>query len=349
MNLKHLTDTELLSSTTSSVKNETAATTQVLHHFREIERRRLYSAQKFCSLYEMAIKIWGYTEDQAMYRISAMRMLKELPEIEEKISDGRLTLTHLNMARTHFRKEKKHSSIEPSRELKLEILGKLERVSARETKKVLRSYSSLPIEIPRDEIKPLTDDLVLVKFAAEKCVEDQTAHLKGLLAHSHPDISLGELYKKLCDLGQKEWAHAKEPKIRMREPENGTRELKNSSESRVFKNSPGTFRVTPHNNSKAAGVRFVWARDGQKCTNCDSTFAVEKDHRLAKAKGGPDTPENMRLLCRSCNQRAAIETYGLEKMDTYLNKTPPSVKSPAVAYIRSSSRQKWRPSSRTLN
>ena len=66
MNLKSLTDKELLDSADYAVRTETEATTKVLHHFREIERRRLYAAEEFKSLYEMAMKKYNYSEDQAM-------------------------------------------------------------------------------------------------------------------------------------------------------------------------------------------------------------------------------------------------------------------------------------------
>src|SRR5260221_140198 len=129
MNLKHLNDIELLNCTDRAVDGERAAITIVLHHFKEIERRRLYSAHKYSSLFQMAMDRYGYTEDQANYRISAMRLLKELPELEEKIASGALSLTHLNMARTHFRNEKKQTSKEPSREEKLEVLRQMENTS----------------------------------------------------------------------------------------------------------------------------------------------------------------------------------------------------------------------------
>ena len=33
-----------------------------------------------------------------------------------------------------------------------------------------------------------------------------------------------------------------------------------------------------------------------------------------------NSEENLRLLCRSCNQRAAIEKLGMNKMNQYLNR-----------------------------
>ncbi|NUM88778.1 MAG: HNH endonuclease, partial [Bdellovibrionales bacterium] len=51
-----------------------------------------------------------------------------------------------------------------------------------------------------------------------------------------------------------------------------------------------------------------------KCENCHSVYALEIDHRIPRALGGTNDAPNLRLLCRSCNQRAAIQVFGLRKM-----------------------------------
>lgn len=94
---------------------------------------------------------------------------------------------------------------------------------------------------------------------------------------------------KLADLGLKEWDNTAAPRDRERQ----------KSESQ-------------------AGIRREVFRRDRSCTNCGSTFALETDHRIAKAMGGPSTLGNLRLLCRNCNQRAAIESYGMKQMGRYL-------------------------------
>ena len=64
--------------------------------------------------------------------------------------------------------------------------------------------------------------------------------------------------------------------------------------------------------------RIVWHRDDGKCTLCSSHYALEFDHIKPFSKGGGETPENLRLICRTCNQRAAIRKVGLEKMVEHL-------------------------------
>lgn len=95
MNLQNLSDEKLDQQTLESVKAETKSTLRVLHHLREVDKRRLFSKLKFKSLVDYAENRLGYPYDQAWRRIEAMRLLKEMPEIEEKIADGTLNLTNI--------------------------------------------------------------------------------------------------------------------------------------------------------------------------------------------------------------------------------------------------------------
>lgn len=46
---------------------------------------------------------------------------------------------------------------------------------------------------------------------------------------------------------------------------------------------------------------FVMARDGYQCVLCGSKENLTLDHIYPWSKGGPDTEDNLRVLCRSCN------------------------------------------------
>ena len=52
MNLRQLSDELLDQEMLRSVKDETASAIKVLHHLREVERRRLFSKLKYPSLLE---------------------------------------------------------------------------------------------------------------------------------------------------------------------------------------------------------------------------------------------------------------------------------------------------------
>jgi hypothetical protein len=54
----------------------------------------------------------------------------------------------------------------------------------------------------------------------------------------------------------------------------------------------------------------VWKRDLGRCQNCGSTYALQMDHIKAFAAGGKSTADNLRLLCRNCNQsRGYVSPY----------------------------------------
>jgi len=97
MNLQHLSDESLDQQTFESVKAETESTLRVLHHLREVDKRRLFSKLQFRSLLDYAENRLGYPYDQAWRRIEAMRLLREMPEIETKIADGTLNLTNIGV------------------------------------------------------------------------------------------------------------------------------------------------------------------------------------------------------------------------------------------------------------
>ncbi len=125
-------------------------------------------------------------------------------------------------------------------------------------------------------------------------IEDQNLRakllkLKGKFAHTNPNISLEELMHKLCDQA-------------------------------LAEKLPSAPKVT----SLAELRRSVWKRDQSRCTHCKSTYALEIDHIVPRALGGGSTFENMRLLCRNCNQRSAIEHFGVKKMERHIHRNAES-------------------------
>ena len=71
----------------------------------------------------------------------------------------------------------------------------------------------------------------------------------------------------------------------------------------------------------------VWVRDQGRCTYvdpetgraCESQYALEFDPIFPFAKGGEQTPENLRIACRTHNQLHALHEYGEKKMSQWSN------------------------------
>lgn len=139
MNLKYLTDTELLKELERCVQQERQLSIKVLHHMREVDRRRLYSDQGCKSLFDYATSKLGYSAGAAYRRVQAARMLAEIPEIEEKIQGGLLNLTHITDAASFFRENKIHK-----KEEKKEILTQVQGLNKRDTSIKLHEYAKKP-------------------------------------------------------------------------------------------------------------------------------------------------------------------------------------------------------------
>jgi len=350
MNLRNLSDQVLQTKTENLAQQEREILTELLHHLSEIETRRLYSALGFKSLFDYAVKKLSYSADQAARRISAMRLMKELPEIEAKIETGELTLTNLSLAHSLFRKE------EASRSDKIDVLKELENKSTRDAEKIILSRASEPTLLRHDRTRVVAGHKIEICFIADERLGEKLEKVRGLLAHSNPNCTMAELIEKLCDLSIEKLS----PAHQVRKTRNRAARLSNPtshapvnlskecSEPTVpalslepaipstksftafeqdVDSKPGAPRghcvraeaKTSKTCARSRQIsrvlrRTIWQRDQGKCSNCDSSYALEIDHLQPKSLGGSDHIENLRLLCRSCNQRAAIEELGLAKM-----------------------------------
>jgi hypothetical protein len=89
-------------------------------------------------------------------------------------------------------------------------LERLENKSKREAEQVILKTSAHTIK--PDQVKAISNEHSVVQFTATHELLDKIERLKGLLAHSHPNLSLAELMSKLCDLGLEKFDPGRAPK-----------------------------------------------------------------------------------------------------------------------------------------
>ena len=97
--------------------------------------------------------------------------------------------------------------------------------------------------------------------------------------------------------------------------------------------APQATKLLGQSRGVSAALRAqIWRESDGRCAyvaadsgkRCDSTFGLEIEHCLPFALGGSSKDAgNLRLLCKQHNQLQAIETYGLGKMEKYLNSKSP--------------------------
>lgn len=302
--LRSLSHSELILRTSALVAEERRVSTEVLRHLREIESRRLFSEMGFGSMYEMLTRHFGYSEGSAHRRLSASRLLKEIPEIEPALKVGKLTLTTVSLAQNFFQAEKKSGTAYTST-AKQELLKSLEGKSRLETEKELANRAPHAARPERERV--LNSNERELRITLTEAQLAKLKKLKMLLSHQNPNWTYAELIEHLADSELKR----KDPE--MKAPSPGEAKRNRSVKRADSRYVPASLRVA------------IWKRAGGKCEKaealtgrrCESRFRLQIDHRIPLALGGRTVPENLRLLCRNCNIHAAFEALGPEVMNRY--------------------------------
>jgi hypothetical protein len=285
LNLKHLTDDELEHSLGRLVRTERETITAILYHLLEVNRRRLYSKHKCESLHQYACKHFGYSESEAGLRITAMYLLKELPQAATQIEEGSISLTNLAQAQVHFRKEAKEN-IPRTLEEKLELLSKLENCSKLEAKQVIADEAETLFRLGGIHV-PLSrnEDMLFRPEARLKAKLKRLKEVTGL-------VSLEELIEQMADLGLKTWDPAEKAKRAL--IRKAKKETQRKSQKEMENKKPDTQaadraeenfsipepkrRVEKTRSIKMEVRHQVQLRDDQACMNCGSRKNLQFDH-----------------------------------------------------------------------
>lgn len=181
MSLKQLTNAELIESTKSALKRACEAEVVVLRHFQEIEERRLWTGVG--SIYRYLGETFSLTSDQVYPRLQAMRLMRAIPEVEQKIEDG----------------EERVVSVEEKRE----VLESLTSTSTKEAEKVLaEKYPET--HRPPEKVKPVGGNLNLVQmYFSDEMLKEINA-LKAKYSHQMPSGKIEDLVGILIQIEKRQ-------------------------------------------------------------------------------------------------------------------------------------------------
>ena len=301
--LANLKDKELLDAIKILTQSERDLVVKILQHLREIERRRLYADLGYSSLFDYSVRELGFSEGQANRRITAMRMMKEIPEMEAKIATGQLNLSNVQQAQTLIREmEKSTPEHKLCKEQKLEILAKVEGKSVREAQKELISLSPA-LALPVERERAVTEDITEVRFLMTESLKAKLEELRSLLGSKGATMSYAELFDMMTDLSIAAVKAKKFGKKRTIEEARDTKveESRSTPKASASENPRYVPKAIQHE---------VWKRDRGCCTQCGSRKHLNYDHIKPVALGGSSSMNNLRLLCFGCNQRASVKIFG---------------------------------------
>jgi hypothetical protein len=171
--LEKLKDSELHLNLKNLVTKERELLYEILLHIAEVDRRKLYLAMAYPSLWEYMLSL-GYSESSAYRRIQAARLLNRVPEIGIKIEEGSI---NLSQACELEKIDQKHLP---------KLIEKLEYKSKRETQIILAQELDLPIKHVETQ-KAQKDESIRIELTFSKEEWEQIKAAKDLLAHALKD------------------------------------------------------------------------------------------------------------------------------------------------------------------
>ena len=338
MNLKSLSNIELLNGIRRMRGDERKLDRQIVEYICEIESRRLYAELGFANVIDWLVKDLGYSESSAYRRMMAARAIRAVPEAAGKIEDGRLNLVTIAKVQSAIRSEEKRTGERVSLETRSTIIAQTENKTLRETVRIVAQRFPDAVQISCMQIFLTGEQLKLLERVRE------------LKSHSNSGASLGEIVAAIAD----EYLDRNDPLRREVKPRSvvnkslveeslaeltegssqggttvvvGSRSGSKSGSLLVKGSEPVSVSETRlrgggRRTSTAPSTRnFVRRRAGDACEyqgpggqRCGSRFQTQIDHVIPVALGGTNDVRNLRLLCRTHNLLMAEKTLGLAKM-----------------------------------
>jgi len=300
------------------VKSERKITHEILLCIQQIDQTKAYAELGYPSLFDYLVKEQKYSEGAAQRRISAARLLKELPEIEKKVQEGNLNLTQLSKLASATNQDQKATGKKVSTEQKRELLEQMENKTGFETEQLLNQNFDCNLK-PKKEITPRKQAYELhLKLNPEQYEKLKKA--QSLLSHVVHDGGFAEIIEVLCDkLIQKKEGKAliksfprkKEDSehkstaataVKSEENNQGTRDERGATAAPAVQNPKRRIAIP------ISLQRLIYQRAQACCEyvsstghRCRSRYQTQLDHIVPLAKGGGNEPGNLRVLCRTHN------------------------------------------------
>ncbi len=319
-----LTNDELVLDAEKEIKLERESTLKIIKLFQEISARRIYLERGFPSFYEMVTKHFGYCAGSAMRRINAMKLVQEMPQFEEKIETGELSLSVAADVQSFLYQEAKIErpySLNAKIELVETCVGK----SRREVEEEFARRN--PDREKRETQHAISHDRLRVSFSISKELNEKLNHLKDLLGHVDPSMTTESLLERLAELGlakydpkrKAERASARKQKAFKAVPRtevwrdtkkcDATDQEREERATSAAEARPNRENFGPRNRYIPAKESHTVPDDGKGCTftsptgrRCGSTKFLQLDHIEPYAQGGANTADNLHWMCGAHNR-----------------------------------------------
>ena len=251
----------------SLFQKERELLSEVLEHIQLCDQRKLFLEFGYANLFVYLTKHIGYSEGAAQRRIDAARLIKEIPEVKEKLESGKISLSHISMVQRASRKTGKN--------IKAKAISALEKKSHQEAEKIVADLFDLPVQSETKSIHQ-KDESVRLKITLSKEQFEKLQKVKDQLSHLIPDGNLPEVLEYMM-----------------------TQMLTATVAVEVKTNKTLTPKTRKFVLQRDKCCQFVSPQTGKQC---GSTWQLQVDHIQPRWAEGSNDPRNLRVLCGQHNR-----------------------------------------------
>lgn len=284
--VQSLNDSELVSEVSRRAGRERLATADLIRALIEFDRRQLYLAEGYGSLFAYCTQVLHYSEGGAFNRIEVARAAARWPQLLASLEDGSLHLAGARLLAPHLTEENIDLALEAARH---KSKREIEEVAAR------LAQRSILIAVAAEQYR--------LHLTISRAARDTLLEVQALMSHRVPDANAAIIFEQALSVlleklqgtpsGDPPSAPAKAPRATV-EPKVRSRHI------------------------PAAVKRQVRKRDGGRCAfvgrqgRCPERRYLHFHHVLPYAVGGPPTVDNIQLRCAAHNAHEAKGYFGAE-------------------------------------
>ena len=272
-------------------KVERRISVKILHCLIEVERKRIHLDMGYSSLFVFLTKHLKYSDGSAYRRIEAMKILRDVPDLGNRITVGAMSVT---------------TAAEISRIVKIQKImdvgvkkDLVEQFSWKNKREVEKEIARIaPREARPEKLREINFEESSLELTINKELREKLEKLKALLSHKNPSLKMSGVLEIISDMALKQLEKRTSPKSEVASKEATSPEI-----ARASKRS----RYIP-----AKTKRIIFQRAHHQCEfttpnnkRCESKHFLEIDHKHSYSQGGGNEIQNLQLLCRQHNQRKA--------------------------------------------
>jgi hypothetical protein len=316
-----LSDADLLDGLERLAAGEREASVELVGHLAEMERRKIYLAEGYGSLFAYCTGALRLSEHAAFTRIEGAKAARRFPVVLDRLAAGSVNLATLRLLAPYLTAENHEAVLAEAagrskRETeaivarlaplpdvppflrKLPAAASWGRVAAAPTGAATPAVPPAPAPPPaRPLVAPLAPERFRVQFTVGKETHEKLRFAQDMLRREIPDGDPGAIFDRALTLLLEEVARTK----------------------MAATSAPGPDRITAPGSRHipAAVKRAVWFRDRGQCAfvskqgrRCKERSFLELHHIQPFALGGEATADNIALLCRGHNALEAEMVFG---------------------------------------